>query len=204
MFTSKSCESCGRPFRYFFTNSDSDWRQRYCGYACFREVRQKEKPKFQRFNKTQAIEAVSCWGCGKEIQVGQFIVQRSQGPKKNRLCCSKPCTYNRGHTARERKKSKSISGMKWIASNARSEDFYLDGRWRVLRYQVLAERGARCEACGRTPAHGVTIHVDHIKPRQFYPELSYTKTNLQVLCEDCNKGKGAWDETDWRIEHRTN
>ena len=66
---------------------------------------------------------------------------------------------------------------------------------------VLKSRGARCECCGATPADGVRMHVDHIKPRRKYPELALTESNLQVLCEECNHGKGNWDETDWREPH---
>jgi 5-methylcytosine-specific restriction endonuclease McrA len=42
------------------------------------------------------------------------------------------------------------------------------------------------------------MHVDHIKPRSKYPHLALRESNLQVLCEACNLGKGNWDETDWR------
>lgn len=52
--------------------------------------------------------------------------------------------------------------------------------------------------CGRTPADGVKICVDHIKPRALYPALELEESNLQVLCNDCNMGKGRWDETDFR------
>ena len=45
------------------------------------------------------------------------------------------------------------------------------------------------------------MNVDHIKPRKKYPELALDKSNLQVLCEECNHGKGNWDETDWRPEN---
>jgi len=44
------------------------------------------------------------------------------------------------------------------------------------------------------------LHVDHIKPRSKYPELSLTFSNLQILCEDCNFGKSNIDQTDWRPE----
>ncbi len=72
--------------------------------------------------------------------------------------------------------------------------------WRKLRMEVIKERGAKCECCGATPEHGVRINVDHIKPRKEFPALALTKTNLQVLCEDCNHGKGNWDKTDWRAD----
>lgn len=77
-------------------------------------------------------------------------------------------------------------------------DFYEQRQWRELRYQVLEERGARCDCCGRTSKDGVVIHVDHIKPRKRFPHLALDKSNLQVLCADCNLGKGADFDTDWR------
>ena len=40
--------------------------------------------------------------------------------------------------------------------------------------------------------------MDHIKPVSKFPKLRLAESNLQVLCEDCNMGKSAWDETDWR------
>jgi 5-methylcytosine-specific restriction endonuclease McrA len=44
----------------------------------------------------------------------------------------------------------------------------------------------------------VVLHVDHIVPRYKAPHRSLDIENLQVLCRDCNIGKGAWDQTDWR------
>jgi len=80
----------------------------------------------------------------------------------------------------------------------RMDAFLSSYGWRQLRMKVLVARGARCECCGATRADGVKLHVDHIKPRRKYPELSLEESNLQVLCEVCNHGKGNWDETDWR------
>lgn len=42
------------------------------------------------------------------------------------------------------------------------------------------------------------MNVDHIKPRRLFPWLALELKNLQVLCHDCNHGKGNWDQTDWR------
>jgi hypothetical protein len=56
-----------------------------------------------------------------------------------------------------------------------------------LRYQVL-ERWRRCRLCGRGPDAGVRLHVDHITP---YSQGGRTEErNLQVLCHQCNLGKG--------------
>lgn len=84
-------------------------------------------------------------------------------------------------------------------SKQKSQAFLTSWEWRTLRYEVLNKFGRRCMCCGATPDDGRTvIHVDHIKPRHKYPELSLVADNLQVLCGVCNQGKGAWDETDFR------
>lgn len=85
---------------------------------------------------------------------------------------------------------------------ARSKAFLKSNRWAEVRYEVLKTRGVRCECCGASPRDGTTIMVDHIKPRSQYPELALDPTNLQVLCAACNRGKGNWDQTDWRAESR--
>jgi len=79
-----------------------------------------------------------------------------------------------------------------------SEDFYRSPAWRALRYRVLVAHGNACQCCGASPRKGFPLHVDHIKPRSKYPDLALEFDNLQVLCPDCNLGKSAWDDTDWR------
>lgn len=70
--------------------------------------------------------------------------------------------------------------------------------------EVLTEYGKRCMCCGSTPEHfdmtgkPVKIVVDHIKSLHHHWPLRLKKDNLQVLCDECNQGKGAWDETDHR------
>lgn len=79
-----------------------------------------------------------------------------------------------------------------------SDTFLLSYEWRRVRMTVLKEHGARCQCCGATAKDGIRLHVDHIKPRRLFPHLALDATNLQVLCEVCNHGKGNWDQTDWR------
>lgn len=68
-------------------------------------------------------------------------------------------------------------------------------KWKVLRYKTLVRYGGVCQCCGsRRPP----MHVDHIKPVCTHPELCLDPENLQVLCDDCNLGKGSSDCTDWR------
>lgn len=84
------------------------------------------------------------------------------------------------------------------AAQGHSQSFYDSPEWKKLRYAVLVKHGAKCQCCGATRKSGARIHVDHIKPRSKSPELALCADNLQVLCEDCNLGKSAWDDTDWR------
>jgi len=70
-------------------------------------------------------------------------------------------------------------------------DFYQTREWRKLRWDVLTASDGRCGMCGRGKKHGVVLHVDHILPRSKYPSVELDRSNLQVLCEDCNLGKSA-------------
>lgn len=83
-------------------------------------------------------------------------------------------------------------------ANVNSDAFLASYEWRRARMVVLKRDGARCACCGATPADGVRMNVDHIKPRKLFPQLALDPANLQVLCEICNHGKGNWDCTDWR------
>ena len=82
--------------------------------------------------------------------------------------------------------------------NPRSPKFLASYEWRKVRMQALKKYGPRCMCCGATPATGAIMNVDHIKPRKLFPELALDVNNLQILCHDCNHGKGNWDQTDWR------
>lgn len=70
--------------------------------------------------------------------------------------------------------------------------------WRKLRMRALQLYGSKCHCCGATPESGAVINVDHIKPRKYYPELALDINNTQILCHDCNHGKGNWSEYDFR------
>jgi 5-methylcytosine-specific restriction endonuclease McrA len=101
-----------------------------------------------------------------------------------------------------RVKAKANAGRpKAPASKAQKDEFYKSWEWRTLRIKVLNEFGARCMCCGSTPEHKdmngkpVKIVVDHIKSLHKHWHLRLKRDNLQVLCDECNQGKAAWDET---------
>lgn len=81
-----------------------------------------------------------------------------------------------------------------------SKEFLKTYEWRKVRMEALVKYESRCMCCGRSPIHkGVVINIDHIKPRKLFPDLALDINNLQVLCNECNHGKGNWDDTDWRV-----
>jgi hypothetical protein len=82
--------------------------------------------------------------------------------------------------------------------DVKTDAFLSTYEWRKLRMMALKKYGPRCQCCGATPANGAVMNVDHIKPRKLFPDLALDINNLQILCHDCNHGKGNWDETDWR------
>ncbi len=79
-----------------------------------------------------------------------------------------------------------------------SAGFLQSYEWRRLRLEAFKAYGRKCQCCGSTPATGAILNVDHIKPRAVFPELALSLSNLQVLCHECNHGKGNWDMTDFR------
>ena len=75
--------------------------------------------------------------------------------------------------------------------------FFKSKAWRQLRYLAIKVYGKKCMCCGSCDEQ---IHVDHIKPRSRYPSIELDIRNLQILCEECNVGKGTWDMKDWRTD----
>jgi hypothetical protein len=89
--------------------------------------------------------------------------------------------------------------VEWPSADA----FYRSHPWRRARIDALeANRGRygalTCECCLTTATS--QWHVDHIRPRSSHPELALEPANLQVLCADCNLGKGMRYATDWRYQ----
>jgi 5-methylcytosine-specific restriction endonuclease McrA len=88
-------------------------------------------------------------------------------------------------------------------SKAQKDEFYKTWDWQKLRMKTLEKYGRRCLCCGATSesidmtGKQVQIVVDHIKPLHNYWSLRLDPNNTQILCFDCNMGKGI-EETDYR------
>lgn len=104
------------------------------------------------------------------------------------------------------KKGLEVLQSAWIElqrlPSANDADFLQSKAWKRLRYQALKLHGMKCQACGTSPSTGSVLNVDHILPRRLFPESALQIENLQVLCADCNEGKGNWDMTDFREEQK--
>lgn len=84
------------------------------------------------------------------------------------------------------------------AYKEKTKIFYSSREWRELRYQVLKEKGAKCCVCGRTPKeHDIVIHCDHIVPLSKDWSKRLDKSNIQIMCQDCNIGKSNKDSKKW-------
>lgn len=59
----------------------------------------------------------------------------------------------------------------------------------ALRQAILDRDGHKCVLCGKTPADGIRLEVDHIKEFEDGGETVYE--NGQTVCSECNKGKSA-------------
>lgn len=101
--------------------------------------------------------------------------------------------------APKKKRSRPYRASKSSGNTFVSSDAFLSTyEWRRVRMEALKKYGPRCMCCGATPANGAVMNVDHIKPRKLWPSLALDVNNLQILCHECNHGKGNWDQTDWR------
>ena len=58
-----------------------------------------------------------------------------------------------------------------------------------LRFQVLKRDNYTCQICGRKAKDGVELEIDHIVP--IAKGGKTVLSNLQTLCKQCNRGKGA-------------
>jgi hypothetical protein len=107
---------------------------------------------------------------------------------------------NIGGKLKQKKKliKKEYKSLKIPKEFVQTKDFLNSYGWKKLRMEAIIKYGRKCACCGATPESGAIMNVDHIKPRKTHPHLALDINNLQILCSDCNHGKGNWDSTDWR------
>lgn len=95
--------------------------------------------------------------------------------------------------ARSHNKSKPVAHV-----DVRSKKFMQTYEWAELRMVAFELYGTKCMCCGDTPENGAIMNVDHILPRRDRPDLALDINGLQILCQQCNKGKNNWLRRDYR------
>jgi len=85
-----------------------------------------------------------------------------------------------------------------VPSATAIKSFYNSWQWKRLRYAFLKDRERKCQCCGAGPETRAKIVVDHIKSIRHFWSLRLDPKNLQVFCDDCNRGKGSHDASDFR------
>lgn len=78
-----------------------------------------------------------------------------------------------------------------MAKYAILKSFYASEKWQRFRTATIAERGSKCETCGKMIANPKECEVDHY-PIELTPEnvddanISLNPQNVKVKCHDCH------------------
>lgn len=149
------------------------------------------------------------YGTSKPVKLIDKIQKANIATPKNRVVGSGVCKivkHNQENKSTEQHEKEILEMFAVLEEKPKSDfykrykttqDFYDSIVWKKLRRKVLLTYGSKCMCCGATPDKAI-ICVDHIRPISKHPELAEDFDNLQVLCESCNCGKMADDETDHR------
>lgn len=137
-----------------------------------------------------------CGICHQMMPLPNAPPRREKRPKKHKKAKQKPTTVDYARVAEQMRKKRAATQIAGVS--VMSDEFLSTFEWRKIRMVALRKYGPVCQCCGATPANGAVMNVDHIKPRKVFPHLALDVDNLQILCHECNHGKGNWDMTDWR------
>lgn len=134
--------------------------------------------------------------CGAEYKGITFDTHSKSKPKGRKFCVGCKKRHRTGKGPKRKPQKKEIPGSQ--VSEERLDNFYKSFQWRRARYEALDKNDGRCECCGRSKHEGIYLCVDHIKPLRYNWKLRIDPDNLQILCNECNHGKGAAHVRDWR------
>jgi 5-methylcytosine-specific restriction endonuclease McrA len=176
----------------------SGWKKRLVGV----EITDEQKQVFEAGSqgKAKAKEA-ACDLLGKKSRTTKAERRAKRELERSIKAASKPKRESVNKAAKEANKAaRKIKSPRLVVSGVQvcSNDFLQTYEWRRVRMEALKKYGPVCQCCGASPSTGAVMNVDHIKPRKLFPQLALDVDNLQILCGECNHGKGNWDMTDWR------
>ncbi len=78
--------------------------------------------------------------------------------------------------------------------------FYETPEWQRLARKTKRDLGRRCMKCGTTGTHDNRIVSDHILSVRSHWHLRLDESNIQILCDRCNRAKGSLSTADYRRE----
>lgn len=164
---------------------------------------------FIRFHRNSSVKhRQSPYDVAAEILIENGVENTDDLKSKDfiRLHIEKISAEQKGKSGAPKKRDEAVKTTtlsKKKVKEVKDNSFLLGYAWRSLRMKAIKIYGRECMCCGASKENGAVINVDHIKPRAKNPELALDLSNLQILCHECNHGKGNWDETDWRTdEHK--
>lgn len=64
-----------------------------------------------------------------------------------------------------------------------------DGRWLILRMEVLKRDDFTCTRCGAMASKGATLHIHHVKYFPGHKPWEYDPKFLETVCEPCHRVK---------------
>ena len=166
---------------------------RHCGVDITAKNRGHATTEIHTFNKSYR-NRIECYSCFRKVRDEQLKKRWSERKAETETVPFHP-KFNNVAAPKATSNAPSV---------AAKEEFYASWEWRTVRMEALKEHGRACQCCGAEPgmktAAGapVRICVDHIKPLSKFWHLRLQRSNLQVLCDECNQGKGNWDQTDFR------
>ena len=166
------CEECNKPFQV--------WRSRYargnvrfCSEKCSTKWRGEHLKKHNP-NPSNRIK-LNCEVCGKSFEEVPSRI------KQNARFCSTKC-YGKW-----RERSGISSGQKnpmyRDGSTERTMSRLRKAQWKRIADQIRAERGNKCQVCGRE-GKGKKLPVHHKIPWEISRDDS--PTNLLIVCQSCH------------------
>ena len=109
------------------------------------------------------------------LRVCSFCHKRYDVDGEEHLCDEK-LKFQRAQEKKHREKSK-------LAGKAINST-----RWHAFRKKIIIRDGGYCQRCYAQNKIYTTesLEVHHIKPRIFFPELTFDESNCITLCKSCN------------------
>lgn len=151
-----------------------------------------------------------CWKCEEKVKGKEKICEKCYSLLRCPLCDLTLYIRNEGLVCKNHKcKLYFKLGKGWAYIGYKNDkkklryfkneyDFDIDlfenkKKWLQLKSKILYEKDCKCEICESR----IEIEVHHILSRSKYPELTFDKENLMVVCKPCHLKLHENDKYKW-------